>query len=1426
MLSTVALLAIALFVATRPAVLASFVLPAASRAIGGEVTAARVALDGTSEIVIEDLLVRAPGWDGEGGEVARADRIRIRFSPWQLLVGDLSVRSVDVGRLELRLAERADSPSEFSILALAPEPSDEPAQRPANIAIEELVLSTGVVTRDGYRPAGDLRFKGALLPVAGDPYSFTFELSGRPDSKGRVVLARVDGAFDGGSRTVEVNLEDFEVDADARRLTPIAVREWLERLALVGRIREARVSVSPDREPSADFDIEGVAINLPVEALGGGALKDAWSGFANGRSIDLEATPRMTIREGRLRLSGDRFALEGLKGELGAQETGANVMPLPFECAFSLDIPRDALPPFDWEKRDAWFTQAIAVAPFTIDIGVRRFSSPEEGAAGPNALLLPREAAKVLGDFNITQWTIDVETRFQRGSPLTDGSAAPIRSSGSLRLERGSGAFEEFPYRLDDVSAVISFENDDLTVERLTGRGAEGAVVRIDGKLDGIATGAEIDLNVRCDDAPIDRRLFDAFEAGPRSALELLFDERSARLLAESGLLPDRPTLDAQQARLAELGDSEASKAARARLKRSIDAGPFALGGRCGFDMRVYSPAGFGQPVIVTGDVRVRNAGLVFGRFPYPLRIQSGSFKILDEAILIGPGGLQAVTPAGGNFVVTGSLSIPRDGRGGRDLFPLIGIADTDDAVNPALLAAIPFAGDEVPADWPGATLAPAGELLRALGLSGRIELRGLVTSKDDGREDFDFQLEFADGVAAPGEAGRAWLASQGMPWPGSFSLEDCSASVDITPETVRIERCVGSRGDGSLSARASASLDGPDRLIEIELRGIPIDRTFEGYLDDDPARAAEIFTALAPTGAMDGTIRREVDARGERTVASFEPRSVEVTLDGRRVRAERASGRIALDAGELRADGLEFRLAHGASDDGTLRISGPLEAERATRAAPFDATLVGGRFESPVFRALLGARAPKVLASLDEFRSRGTFDARFVRGDGERFELQPRTLSVGPDGARLAAEFSDGSHLDTDGERVAFVLDGGFTEGAEGSVAIAGELDLGARESSPESVLEASLSIEAKTLTSALREQLPPPFAKSAKAIDLRSDGAFTLELPEITGRWAPGAPAESPSLYALRGEATFAGASFDAGTRISALDGTLPLRLRFAPGVAEPVEFEATLSSTKATVFERALGRATTTLRSARRGDALEIRSAGDIARGRFDLATDIDFANPAYTARIRVADADYETISAPATPPSADAKGRISGFIDLAGPMAAEGRTTEQAAQQRTGRGRVAVRDGSLAATPVAMRILQLSQLMLPLAGSLSSSDANFLVRGNTIDVVDCELASGTLRLAGRGTVDIPTFGVAVRLFPRGTVPIVSDVIGGVTNQIFAIDVTGTLADPKVKVTPLPAVVANPNPAAPADTPAPVANPQGTPPAPAIPETQRRN
>ena len=208
----------------------------------------------------------------------------------------------------------------------------------------------------------------------------------------------------------------------------------------------------------------------------------------------------------------------------------------------------------------------------------------------------------------------------------------------------------------------------------------------------------------------------------------------------------------------------------------------------------------------MTGDVKVRDAGLVFGRFPYPLRIQSGSIAILDEAIVIGGGGLHAVTPAGGAFVVAGSVQIPRDGKGGRDLHPLIEISADDDAVNPALLAAIPFAGDEQAPGWPGKDLAPAGELLRALGLSGSLDLNGFVTTRPDGTESFSVKIDFDRGRAAPDAEGRTRLSKQGLPWPEGFELENCSAKLDISPERVSFDDCKGTRGDGAIEASGYAS--------------------------------------------------------------------------------------------------------------------------------------------------------------------------------------------------------------------------------------------------------------------------------------------------------------------------------------------------------------------------------------------------------------------------------------------------------------------------------------------------------------------------------------------------------------------------------------------------------------------------------------------
>ncbi len=1413
------------FYITRPSTLAALVLPHASRAIGGEVTATSVSLAGFEELQLDGVRVRVAGWDGEAGELASAGTIRVRFSLWSLLGGDVHVRTIGIDRLALRIAERADSPSEFSLLDLAPEITP-PAAAPTasapitSIGIEELILENGVATRSGYTKLGELRFRGSLTTQADNPAEYKFQLEGRPDAEGRLALGEVAGSYSTLTRAVSLTVDDLSIDGSQLPISPIALRTWTKNLGLEGRVRRATFDYSPTIEPRIELNVEGVAMDLPAEALGGKALSEAWCGLADGKVVDLQATPRMTVREGTLLLTGDRIELRGLKGELGARAASARVIPVPFECAFTLDIPRAQLPEFSWEARDAWFADAVRLAPFSMSIGINSFSSPEAAAGAPLALQLPRAAAKVLADFHITQWTISVDTLFERGTPSADRVAAAIRSSGSLRLERGSGAFEEFPYPLHDVSAVISFENDNLVVERLSGRGGESAIVHINGRLDGIATGAEIDLRIRCDDAPIDERLFASFEEGTREAIESLFDERAARSLASADLLPTAASIARQQAQLTSLANVEGKEAERARLARSIKSGPFALGGRCGFLMRVYSPAGFGQPILVTGDITVRDAGVLFQQFPYPLRIERGSVTLLDEAIVIGGGGLRATTPAGGLFVASGSVRIPRDGHGGRDMRPLIELADSDDAINPALLAAIPHDGKEIPVGWPGATLAPAGEFMRALGLSGAVEMTGLVTSKPDGKEDFRVRIAFADGTAAPDEAGRTWLEEEGLPWPPEFTLTECSARLDLNPERVSIEQCTGRRGSGHLVARGWADLEGADSFVELELHALPLDRAFEHYLAPTETLAAERFERYGPTGAIDGFVRRNVTKDGVETRGSLVPQFVELTLDGSRLRADRVAGRISVDERGLRAESLEFRLSTGNQDDGILRLSGAFSLSQHEGAAPLDATLSNGRFESPLVRDLLEDRSGTVAEWMQQSAVVGLFDAHFVLSAQERLDLTPKTLSLGAPAERLDCSFTESSKFSMSREKLDWNLHAALAGGAAGSFSIAGNAVLATDDPTSRSLVTTSLHIESAALTPALRTQLPPPLDSSAVAIDLLSTGPFDLDLSELTLRWNPAIETEEPEYYGLAGSASFIGATFNSGLTFSELDAVVPLSLRYEPAALKPISFRASFDAPRGVVIGQTISQMFASIESDAEGEALAITAFGDVARGRFDVAARADIKHDAYRARVRLADADYATIVDPARSLNTPGEGRFEASVNVSGAMG----STPAEVETRRGGGRVSVRNARLADSPVALQALQLSQFMLPLNASLNAANAAFEIEGDSVDINECELLSGTLRLDGNGTMHLPSYALAMRFFPKGTVPLLSDVIGGIMNQIFAIEVTGTLAAPKTAVVAMPGLRAKPTPLpvpaatlspSPAPSPSPSPSPSPVPP-----------
>jgi hypothetical protein len=128
-------------------------------------------------------------------------------------------------------------------------------------------------------------------------------------------------------------------------------------------------------------------------------------------------------------------------------------------------------------------------------------------------------------------------------------------------------------------------------------------------------------------------------------------------------------------------------------------------------------------------------------------------------------------------------------------------------------------------------------------------------------------------------------------------------------------------------------------------------------------------------------------------------------------------------------------------------------------------------------------------------------------------------------------------------------------------------------------------------------------------------------------------------------------------------------------------------------------------------------------------------------------------------------------------------------------RVGSGSICVRDARLAEVPVGLALLQLTQLMLPLNASLSRAESRFSLIDSVIHFDMLEADCSTLILSGRGSMDLSTGTIAIRLRNRGTVPLLSDIVGSVMEQIFQIDLRGTLEDPRASIAPIPAIAPMP-------------------------------
>ena len=122
-------------------------------------------------------------------------------------------------------------------------------------------------------------------------------------------------------------------------------------------------------------------------------------------------------------------------------------------------------------------------------------------------------------------------------------------------------------------------------------------------------------------------------------------------------------------------------------------------------------------------------------------------------------------------------------------------------------------------------------------------------------------------------------------------------------------------------------------------------------------------------------------------------------------------------------------------------------------------------------------------------------------------------------------------------------------------------------------------------------------------------------------------------------------------------------------------------------------------------------------------------------------------------------------------------------------KNGRGLILVEDGEMTNSPLTFSILQLSQLMLPVSNSLELAEIAFTIDGNKMIFDDFLLSSPGVTLDGGGEMSLKDWSIALRLFPKGTIPIFSDIVGTISGTLYAINVKGTLDDPVTSIEALP-------------------------------------
>lgn len=1378
-----------------------------SASVGAPVVVHSARLDLTGRIVAKGMSVLAPGLSGPEAEVLHCRRVEAEVNWAGVLWGAPGpvVHDVIIDDLVLRFSQSTDG-QEINIPRFqSGATSGIPALPSVTVRGGVLELGEHVRTRGAaaldqprYTMLKRIDVTGAFAPGE-EPNSYVWRLSqigGPLTVEGRLSEKAVRVAIDG------VTLDDFPLDS-----LPLETRELFRRLDLSGTLRRTSFSYEFPKEGAsasaalqgvvASVEVANVAVTLPFEDLA-----------SRSRAGVVDATgarryPRMTNVAGQFRF---------LTGELEADLAGT-LEDLPYRVELRWHGPR-------------------ADAAFEATVSTPDFDLREHPGLGPFFPPIVHERLEMFGNPTAR---VNSSVIVTRGAPRGE-TPAPVEVKGRIDFDKGIASFIRFPYEFRDLRGHLEFDDNAVTITSISGKAVNGATLVAKGHISPLTDEAAVDVEVLCENVPVDEMLENGLGERRRAVIGKLFNKDRFAELKGKGLILSPRDADVREeerraadrrvneliARIAsgekgldrELAASqEDARRALVRTHRPV----FELGGLGRVHLDLSTPFGRDMPWIEDIKIEIPRAGMLPERFPLPIVAENVRLRVYDSELTMSEGSFHAVRGGEARVIAKADFSSKGAGKGTDVRVSAQGVPLDD-----LLLNAVP--GGAAPlSPVPGSP--SLKEAIADMQLSGDADAEIWIGDRPDSDTTFSAFVSF-DGLSATPAAG----ARTREPWnvrtdltdglhladlSGTVIVQDSGVSLDLLGSALSIgpDLIPTTAADLDLHAQADLAPGGKASGYRVELTAgdldpqTPIERLVEAFSPKAGRTVANLRAQYQPQGQAE--LHAVMTDRSD-TPVSIEiavPRTLSFVYPFKHVAPERlelthASGTAVVRAGEdvsVECLNLSGPIAARNEPAGVLTLNGAISFDRDDPAGgTLDVAVRHGDFSSALTRLFVRDRmGERTAAFFDEHSITGSVDAEFALSpvkSNDQFGwdvaavVRPRTLDLlMPAGLvdfpQISGEIrGHGTQGTINGLSLA-AIDWAGTAGGTWTITPDGG-----------AVIDLNLACHGQGLPDGLRALLPDSLQDLLSDTKLAVGGGF--DVPQLSLTLGLGGDESQGMSTRSSGLLRFSDVSGDFGVRLREAFGSVRFNADTAPDRKPTFDVTALLDTVRAADV-RLTDVSAVALSGEHEGDVLVPQIVGDCHGGKLTAEVsltpgtrDPDGTIPSrFQSRVDFSGVLLSPLLTDLGSTTQGGKDDDSARLD--GNFAIAGVAGDTAS--RRGRGSLTIGGGTILAMPVLLPLIQVSNLQIPGSAALDTGKASFFLQGPVLMVERASFFASGVEIRGYGTVTWPDLALDLVFNSRSTVrvPLLTSIVERVRDQLVTTAVRGTAKKPEISVVPFRSV-----------------------------------